>query len=210
MAKHFFLKHGFRNRIQYRNGQVIPFEAISDSRGIIVIDDEAKVDHLTEELSAEARVADLNKYIAKRIGGVVKIDEAEYENLKKNHPAPTAEDKLKAKGPRLFVQETNPFSPKGPAQPATVPVAASPAAEQSPAVSARGGAGLDKIPLPVSKGRPAVKTTKGRAAAATPPATVPVAEAEAPVNPPAAPAVTDLTPPVQAASEPSATPATTE
>lgn len=212
MAKHFFLKHGVRNRIQFKNGQSIPFTPVSESRGIIVIEDEidgATSDAMGYLWEAKQQIADLDLYIKKRIGGVERIDEARYEELKKN-PAPSREEKLKAQAPKLFVQSADPFNQsKASAAPATAPVAASPAEEPSSAVSARGAAGLGSIPPARSGGRPAVRTTKGKAsqAAQTAPETAPVAVTE---TPSAAPAATDSTPPAQAASEPSATPAKTE
>lgn len=70
----YFAKELVQNKLIGKDGKAIPFERIAGNTGVIKLDD------------ADPRVEVLSKYVADGIGGVVVIDEATYEDLKKNHP----------------------------------------------------------------------------------------------------------------------------
>lgn len=67
----FYLKELCRNPFTV-NGSPVQFECFPSNRGIIALDD------------ASPLVAALDEAAARRRGGIVKIDEAAYEELKKN------------------------------------------------------------------------------------------------------------------------------
>lgn len=162
-----YRKSVFKNYVHYRKGQRIPFEALADSQGVIRLE-------VTKE--NESNIADLEEFVSKHIGGVSKISEAEYYDIKKNHPLPSAPS-LKKDAPRLF-EPASPVPGHRPAdQGQTVPLvaaqgSASPAAAPAPATPALAQDGSE-LPPPISPGRkvnfaPRQGKPKGAGVATTP------------------------------------------
>lgn len=153
MPKTCFRKSLVRNAISFRTGVKVPFEPLADAMGVICIDSEA--------VGAADQIADLTEFARRKVGGVTPITEAEYEDLKKNHPFVSKASKLNP-APRLFDQSPDPFSQQN--NP-SAPVAAEAglvglAAVANPAESAGAQAGSS---LPKSQGRkPKVGPPKGR------------------------------------------------
>jgi hypothetical protein len=157
----YYLKNGIKNRVPYSDGVSIPFEPRSDGRGLLVLDENSEAD--------KPRIADVEKYIARKVGGISVLTQEQYEELKKNqHDPKPKQDKA---APRVFSYKTDPFATEASAQRAMAPEPAAVAAGRSPVGSVGEPGSSEPDPKaaivaqgPKSKGRPAVRTNKAKAA----------------------------------------------
>lgn len=110
-VKLYFSKALLTNQI-LAAGKVIPWEPLDDNQGVIMLDSVADA----------AVVKDLDTFVEKQSGGVLKISAQEYEDLKKNHP-------YRQLGPKSWQQEQLKVAGrKGFKPPAPQPSVARPAA----------------------------------------------------------------------------------
>lgn len=185
----YFLKNG-RIPIHNKQAQKINFDLCSDARGILALD---------EEEGAET-IAALKEYVAKRIGGVSVIDEATYEDLKKNHPYDPSKRYGQKNSPRLFSMDAvvpQSISAEESARRAEARANAVPVAGRSPAPSAVAQA--PSANAPVSRGR-RIRTARVSSDGEVLPTPAP-----APISDPS-----PVTSEPAAAGEPVETPATTD
>jgi hypothetical protein len=192
MSTVFFHKNG-RTAILDSRGQRIPFEPLGDARNVIKLEDSGEPDE------ASKTIADLRLYIERKLGGVSEIDEATYDDLKKNLPhRPDLSYARRSQQHRLL--ETDNMVPKSrspevaSARPVAGPAGAAPAAASGPA---RIVAAQAKPGEPKSGGRPVRTNARTAAKAAVPIEPAPIAVAPAPV---AAPASDVPPPPVEASA----------
>lgn len=115
MKKRFFKKELLKNRLQYADGSVVPFEAAAEDRGVIVLDEKNQDD--------AKRIVELKSICGTR--GVSEITEEAYEEIKKKQPS-TRVSGL-SKGPRLHEINRDPFRQQSVAEKVAVaPGAAAP------------------------------------------------------------------------------------
>jgi hypothetical protein len=136
MSKIYFLKQGVSNQLTSSSGQPFKFEKLADNQGVIELDE-------TENAS---EIADLRGWIKRKLGGVSEIDQAKFEDVKKNlsladRPAPRNPGEPQI---RLFTAETDMDKlaredREASALRAAAQVVAPPVAERSLAESAKAG-----------------------------------------------------------------------
>jgi hypothetical protein len=110
---HYYLKELARNPFVV-NGAPVPFEVFPSNRGIIALEDSSPL------------VAALDDAAAKRKGGIVAIDEAAYEELKKNRGGSKISAAFSKKEPLRVFKTNAPSSPKPKASVVAEPVAPPP------------------------------------------------------------------------------------
>lgn len=114
MAKFYYLKENISNVFNDRNGRPFPFQSLAQEYGVLELED---ADPAQKEI-----MQDLEALRAQRIGGILRISQAEYESKKKNmpwRPSASRSDLLEMAPPRF-----NPVPPRGAA------VAAAPVSQQ--------------------------------------------------------------------------------
>lgn len=163
----YFHKNG-RTGIQYSNGAPIEFTRLADQRGVLSLDTEKD----------EKKVADLREFIKRRIGGVSEIDQAQFEDLKKNLPYDRSKTFAGQQNTRLFQPKVPSSKSKAPqlepVRTATAQASAGLAVDGSPAEGAAAQAEGSRPPRPTqSRGR---KLNVGVPKVAGAPAPAPAAE----------------------------------
>jgi hypothetical protein len=159
MSKHYFKKELVSNHLYDNKGSAIPFEICAGNCGVIVLDDEN---------ATQAVLADI---LGKTVGrhGVVRIDEAKYDELKKKPLLNKPNSRLKE--PRLFDQKQDPWRktaqeqiiPPKSVTDATAPADVVPAAEKFPAENAEAQAGSPSAPARkprTGRAKPVVKESQ--------------------------------------------------
>lgn len=110
---HYFKKELISNRVRTASGDAIPFEDIGGDCGVIAVDDDDPVGH--------EFYTTLSEKAAKRRGGVIKITQAQFDELKKKTSLPASNAKQPARqSPRLHTR-FHPFGNKKDAAPADAP-----------------------------------------------------------------------------------------
>lgn len=152
MVKQFFHKQGFNNKVHNNNGVAVEFERLAEAQGVIAIDE--------EKPESKADLDALLLCIKEHKMGVSKIDEAKYEELKKNLPY------VKPGPPEsgFRIHDPQALTPGGSALRAKAAVSAAIAVAE-PVQLAEEAAGSE--PQPISAARP-VRTSKPTSKA-TPP-----------------------------------------
>lgn len=95
MAKAYFRKELVSRKVHYKNGTPVPFEALGEGYGVLVLENEANIE-------------DLRSYAVKGVGGVTEIDAEGYEETKKKFGLKSSEKPHPAKrdkSPRVFHPE---------------------------------------------------------------------------------------------------------
>jgi hypothetical protein len=158
MGTRYFFKTNVKNPVFDLNSKPVPFERLADNCGVLALDDS-----IPEQA---ALIAALEKTITLRIGGVVALNEAEYQ-AKKNDLNPATFPKPPPPFGGIRLANLDPFGVASPARaPAATGVDAVVAAEDSshaPTVTAPGAspAVADAVPAPPA-GKPR-KVNLGRA-----------------------------------------------